>query len=96
MNNLIENFSKNVVEVKSFFKKQESAPTVEMFGPTKSTKSTIITELLEAASNKLLGYNVGDVAQTTLVRLVLMLNLLRRKFSVSMKSPGSFTRVIFR
>lgn len=74
MNNLIENFSKYVVEVKSFLKKQESAPTVEMFGPTKSTKSTIITELLEASSNKLLGYNVGDVAQTTLVRLVLMLN----------------------
>lgn len=74
MNNLIESFSKNEVEVRSFFTKQESAPTVEMFGPTKSTKSTIITELLEAASNKLLGYNVGDVAQTTLVRLVLMLN----------------------
>ena len=74
MNNLIESCSKNEVEVRSFFTKQESAPTVEMLGPTKSTKSTIITELLEAASNKLLGYNVGDVAQTTLVRLVLMLN----------------------
>ena len=74
MNYLIENFKKNVDEVRSFFMKQESAPTVEMFGPTKSTKSTIMTELLEAASNMLLGYNVGDVAQTTLVRLVLMLN----------------------
>lgn len=74
MNYLIENFQKNVDEVRSFFVKQESASTVEMFGPTKSTKSTIMTELLEAASNMLLGYNVGDVAQTTLVRLVLMLN----------------------
>ncbi len=74
MNYLIENFKKNVDEVCSFFLKQESASTVEMFGPTKSTKSTIMTELLEAASNMLLGYNVGDVAQTTLVRLVLMLN----------------------
>ena len=74
MSYLIENFQKNVDEVCSFFLKQESASTVEMFGPTKSTKSTIMTELLEAASNMLLGYNVGDVAQTTLVRLVLMLN----------------------
>lgn len=74
MNNLIENFQKNVDEVKSFFAKQASAPTIEMFGPTKSTKSTTITELLESASNMLLGYNVGDVVQTTLVRLVLMLN----------------------
>ncbi len=74
MNNLVKNLSTNVTETKSFFTKQESASTIEMFGPTKSTKSTIITELLEASSNKLLGYNVGDVAQTTLVRLVLMLN----------------------
>jgi hypothetical protein len=74
MNNLIELLSTNVNEVKSFFAKQESAPTVEMFGPTNSTKSTIITELLEPASNKLLSYNVGNTAQTTLIRLVLMLN----------------------
>lgn len=74
MNYLIENFQKNADDVNAFFTKQESAHTVEMFGPTKSTKSTIITELLEASSNMLLGYNVGDVAQTTLVRLVLMLN----------------------
>lgn len=72
MYNLIEGF--NEVEVLSFFAKQESAPTVEMFGPTKSAKSTILTELLDPCNNKLLGYNVGDVAQTTLVRLVLMLN----------------------
>ena len=64
MNYLIENFKKNVDEVRSFFMKQESAPTVEMFGPTKSTKSTIMTELLEAASNMLLGYLiVGWIAK---------------------------------
>ncbi len=74
MKNLIENFQKNPLEVRSFLMKQESASTVELFGPTKSTKSTVITELLEPASNKLIGYNVGEDAQTTLIRLVLMLN----------------------
>ena len=74
MENLIEGFQNNTAKLTSFLMKQESAPTITLFGPTKSGKSTIITELLDAASNKLLGHNVGEDAQTTLIRLVLMLN----------------------
>ena len=58
MENLIEGFQNNTAKLTSFLMKQESAPTITLFGPTKSGKSTIITELLDAASNKLLGHNV--------------------------------------
>ncbi len=81
----IESFQKNEAEVKSFLMKQESAPTIQLFGPTKSAKSTAITELLCPASNKLLGYNVGEDAQTTLIRLVLMLNQRLSKTQVIVK-----------
>lgn len=62
------------LKVLAFLSKQKSAPTITLMGPTSSAKSTLITELLEALSNKLLGYNVGDTAQTTLLRTCLMLN----------------------
>lgn len=74
MENLIDDFQKDPQKITSFLMKQESAPTITLLGPTKSGKSTIITELLDAASNKLLGHNVGESAQTTLIQLVLMLN----------------------
>lgn len=70
----IEIFKNNKQALRAFIRKQNSAPTVTLFGPTSSAKSTLITEVLPPESNKLLGYNVGDVAQTTLIRLCLMLN----------------------
>lgn len=65
---------KDKLKVLAFLNKQKSAATITLMGPTSSAKSTLITELLEALSNKLLGYNVGDTAQTTLLRTCLMLN----------------------
>lgn len=61
-------------ETKIFFKRQKSAPTIALMGPSKSAKSTLITELLRSESNMLLSENIGETAQTTLVQLMLMLN----------------------
>lgn len=70
------------LKVIAFLSKQKSAATITLMGPTSSAKSTLITELLEALSNKLLGYNVGDTAQTTLLRTCLMLNSRLKKHEV--------------
>lgn len=70
------------LKVIAFLNKQKSAATITLMGPTSSAKSTLITELLEALSNKLLGYNVGDTAQTTLLRTCLMLNSRFKKHEV--------------
>lgn len=69
-------------KVIAFLNKQKSAATITLMGPTSSAKSTLITELLESLSNKLLGYNVGDTAQTTLLRTCLMLNSRFKKHEV--------------
>lgn len=70
------------LKVIAFLNKQKSAATITLMGPTSSTKSTLITELLDALSNMLLGYNVGDTAQTTLLRTCLMLNSRFKKHEV--------------
>ncbi len=60
--------------VDAFIRRQRSADTIVLMGPTSSAKSTVITELLPPVSNKLLGKNVGVTAQTTLLSTRLMLN----------------------
>ena len=57
----------------SFFRNQETGPTLVITGPSGSSKSTILTEVLPRSSNKLLSRNIG-VKQTSLVDTKLMLN----------------------
>jgi hypothetical protein len=59
---------------KLFFEKQEQATSIVVAGPSDSTKSTLLTLLLPPSSNKLIGKNIGVTAQTTLIRVNLMLN----------------------
>lgn len=77
-----ESLKAEELKVIAFLNKQKSAATITLMGPTSSAKSTLITELLEALSNMLLGYNVGDTAQTTLLRTCLMLNSRLKKHEV--------------
>ena len=58
----------------AFLKRQGSAATITLMGPTSSAKSTLITEMVHPISNKLIGKNVGDTAQTSLIKTLLMLN----------------------
>lgn len=58
----------------AFIARQMSAGTITLMGPTSSAKSTTLTEIVQPTINKLLGKNVGDTAQTTLIRTLLMLN----------------------
>ena len=60
--------------VDAVFNRQLSGDTITIMGPTSSGKSTALTELLPPVSNMLLGLNVGDTAQTTLIPPYLMLN----------------------
>jgi hypothetical protein len=61
-------------DIEPFLKRQRSAATIALMGPTSSAKSTLITALLPPESNKLLSRNIGDTAQTTLIPTRLMLN----------------------
>lgn len=67
----LEIYSKAYVH--AFFRKQESAPTIGIFGPSGSTKSTLLTEVLPPSSNMLLSLNIG-MKQTSLFNTKLMLN----------------------
>lgn len=64
----------NVEQLDTFIRKQQSAPTITLFGPTSSGKSTVITEVLDKKSSRLLAKNIGDTAQTTLIKTTIMLN----------------------
>ncbi|UOO37944.1 hypothetical protein IZU99_01360 [Oscillospiraceae bacterium CM] len=74
MAEFFESMMKDPKLVDALFHRQQSADTIALMGPTSSAKSTVLTELLPPASNKLLGLNVGDTAQTTLIPPFLMLN----------------------
>lgn len=72
--NLFSSLKESELNCLAFLKRQGSAATITLMGPTKSTKSTLVTETVPALSNKLLGKNVGITAQTSLIRTLLMLN----------------------
>lgn len=74
MDDFFESMQQDPKLVDALFRRQESADTIALMGPTSSAKSTVLTELLPPSSNRLLGLNVGDTAQTTLIPPFLMLN----------------------
>lgn len=71
---LINQIQNDPIARKLFLGKQEQASSIVVAGPSDSTKSTLLTLLLPPSSNKLIGQNIGVTAQTTLIRINLMLN----------------------
>jgi len=59
--------------IRALLLKQASAPIVAVVGPSSSTKSTTLAELLEKEAKKLLARNIGT-KQTSLFDTLLMLN----------------------
>ncbi len=53
--------------MKVVLKETKAATTVVIMGPSGNGKSTTISSVLPTSSNKLLGQNIGDVSQTSLI-----------------------------